>query len=200
MVPQGTLVTIGGAGFDTINGVAVDLFCSCTGGKVGPFILDPGNAGLTPSLLRLVLPAAGAPGSPSTGPGSFVVSNRGSAGTYTKKSNAVSVPIGAQISVSSVSEDSRLDVRTPIITVTGTGFSPLTVINLFNAQPAGVVNLGGLKADGTPKIPLTLAGSDEFTFTRPAAAAEAAYVQAINPPFLPYTSSGTDSGGAFTLK
>ena len=42
------------------------------------------------------------------------------------------------------------------ITVNGSGFSTLTVINFFNAQGGGVVNLGGLKPGGTPKIPLTL--------------------------------------------
>src|SRR5581483_10891302 len=43
VVVQGTVVTLGGMGFDTSNGAAVDLFCACTGGKVGPFFLLPGT-------------------------------------------------------------------------------------------------------------------------------------------------------------
>ena len=71
------------------------------------------------------------PNSPATGPGSFVVSNRGDDGTYSKKSNAVSVPIGAQITIDSVVQ------KGTTIQVNGTGFSPLTVINFFNAQAGG---------------------------------------------------------------
>ena len=88
------------------------------------------------------------------------------------------------------------------LTVNGTGFSTLTVINLFNLQVGGVVkNLGGLDASGKSKIPLTIVNSNQFTFTKPAGAVPgASYVQAINPPFVPYTSSGSDPGGSFTLK
>jgi parallel beta-helix repeat protein len=203
VVPQGTLATIGGTGFDTANGVAVDLFCACPGGKVGPFLLKPGDAGLTPTLLRLVLPAAGTPNSPSTGPGSFVVGNAGASKTYGKKSNAVSVPIGAQISVTFVAETpAGFAKRGPTIMVNGTGFSSLTVINFFNAQKGGVVNLGGLNPDGTPKIPLTFVNDNQFSFVVSAATAAPgpSYVQALNPPFVPFTSSGNDPGGAFTLK
>ena len=36
VVVQGNTVTLGGTGFDTANGVAVDLFCACPPpGKVG---------------------------------------------------------------------------------------------------------------------------------------------------------------------
>ena len=76
------------------------------------------------------------------------------------------------------------------------------MINFFNKQGAIVVNLGGLKPGGTPKIPLTFSGgsSTSFKFTKPAGAvAGPAYVQALNPPFVPFTSSGNDPGGAFTL-
>ena len=105
------------------------------------------------------------------------------------------MPIGQAVSVTSVTQAGST------FTVNDTGFSVLTVINLFNAQGRGVVNLGGLEAGGTAKITLTLASSDRFTFTQSAAAvAGAAYVQAINPPFVPYTSSGNDPGGGFTLK
>lgn len=193
LVRQGSTVVLNGFGFDTVNGAAVDLFCACPGGKVGPFFFSPGNPGLSPTSITFVVPASGL-NAPVTGPGSFVVSNSGTAGTFTVKSNAVSVPIGQLISVKSVTQSGL------IITVNGTGFSPLTVINLFNTQGTAVVNLGGLQPDGKPKIPLTVLSSDIFTFTRPAAAVSGpAYVQAINPPFLPFTTSG-GSGGAFTIK
>jgi hypothetical protein len=69
------------------------------------------------------------------------------------------------------------------ITVTGTGFSSATVINLFNAQPGGVVNLGDLNPDGSPKIPLTVPSSTQFSFAVPAGAVPGpAFIQAINPP------------------
>ena len=74
------------------------------------------------------------------------------------------------------------------------------MINFFNAQAGGVVNLGGIKAGGIPKIPLTIVNDSQFTFSVPVGAvAGATYVQAVNPPFVPYTSSGNDPGGAFTL-
>jgi hypothetical protein len=77
----------------------------------------------------------------------------------------------------------------------------LTVINLFNTQAGGAVNLGGLGPGGAAKIPLTLISSDEFTFTKPASAvAGPAYVQALNPPFLAFTSSGNSPSGSLVLK
>ena len=77
----------------------------------------------------------------------------------------------------------------------------MTVINFFNTQGATAVNLGGLKPDGTPKIPLTFIDENKFTFTKPGGAlAGASYVQALNPPFVPFTSSGTGPGGDLTLK
>jgi hypothetical protein len=104
------------------------------------------------------------------------------------------VPIGALITVSSVTQSAAT------VTVNGTGFSTRTVINFFNRQGMVAVNLGGLKADGTPRIALTLSGSTQFKFTVPSnAIAGPSYVQALNPPFVPYTSSGTAPGGAFTL-
>jgi hypothetical protein len=87
-----------------------------------------------------------------------------------------------------------------VVAVSGTGFSILTVINLFNGQAAGVVNLGGLKPDGTPRIPLTFIDNTQFSFTLPSAAiAGPGYVQALNPPFVPFSSSGNGAGGAFTI-
>ncbi len=194
VVLKGTTVTLDGNGFDSVNGVAVDLFCACPGGKVGPFFLNPGNPGLGATTLRFPLPAAG-PLAPGTGPGAFVVSNKGRDGTFSKKSNAVSVPIGQRVSVSSITQ------RALTITVAGTGFSGLSVINLFNAQLAGTINLGGLKPNGQPKIPLTVVNSGLFSFTMPAGAKGGpAYVQGLNPPFVPFTSSGNAPNGAFTIE
>jgi hypothetical protein len=197
VVLQGAVVTLGGTGFDTTNGVAVDLFCACLpAGKVGPFFLNPGNPGLSAGQIKFSLPAKGMPNSPLTGPGSFVVSNAGAAKTYSKKSNAVSVPIGAKITVASVTQPTAASV----ITVDGTGFSTRTVINFFNKQGAMVVNLGGLKPGGAPKIPLTFINETRFTFAKPAlSVAGPAYVQALNPPFVPFTTS-MGPKGAFTLK
>ncbi len=74
------------------------------------------------------------------------------------------------------------------------------MINLFNAQGGGVVNLGGLNPDGSPAIPLTLVNSNRFTFAVPAGAMPgAAFVQALNPPFVPFTSTRSSPGGGFTL-
>ena len=116
-------------------------------------------------------------------------------GSYSAKSNAVSVPLGARINVTEVAQSGNT------VTVIGTGFSTLTAINLFNAQGAKEVNLGGLKPNHTPKIPLTLISSTRFSFTRPAGAvAGPAFIQALNPPFLAFTSSGNDPCGEFTLK
>ncbi len=173
--------------------MAVDLFCACPGGKVGPFFINPGDPGLSSSLISLGLPSTG-PNAPATGPGSLVVSNATAAKTYTVKSNAVAVPVGAPISISSISQAGA------IITVNGAGFSTLTVINLFANTAGGLANLGGL-GPGGPVIALTVKNSTQFTFTKPFnALAGAAYVEAFNPPFVPFTSSGTGPSGGFTLK
>jgi hypothetical protein len=77
---------------------------------------------------------------------------------------------------------------------------PSTVINFFNTQPGGVKNLGGY-VDGKPAIMLNYKSANQFTFTVPKGAEPgASFIQAINPPFTPYTSSGNDPGGAFTLR
>ena len=104
VVVQGKIVTLGGMGFQTgTNGAAVDLFCACPGGKVGPFFLSPTSS----TSISFTLPATG-PNAPATGPGSFVVSNKG-AGSYSQKSNAVSVPIGATVSVTFGDADGNHD-------------------------------------------------------------------------------------------
>jgi hypothetical protein len=178
-VAKGSTVTLTGTGF---NGALVNLFTST--GNAGP--LTP-LAGASATQLQVVVP-----GSAPTGPGSFQVVNSPYAGNVV--SNAVSVPIGASVTVSGVTQNGS------IVTVNGTGFSVLTVINLFNKQGVGGVNLGGLKPDGSPQIPLTLVSDTQFTFAVPSAAVTGpAYVQVLNPPFIASSSSGNDPDGAFLL-
>lgn len=195
LVVQGTTVKLGGMGFDITHGVAVDLFCACPGGKIPTIFLNPGNPGLTPTLLTFPLAAKGLPGSPATGPGSFVVSNAGSGGTFEKKSNAVSVPIGALVHVLKVTQGPTVGGKFSI-TVDGTGFSPLTKINFFNTLPGGMVkNLAGVH------FGLTFINEKMLMFDLPASTNRSkSYVQAFNPPFVPFTSSDSDPGGSITLK
>lgn len=189
VVPLGAPVTVQGMGFDTVSGVAVDIFCSCPGGKAGPFILSAGDPGLTSSLLTFTIPGSG-PMAPSNGPGSFRVTNLGSA----KQSNSVGTILGERVTISSVSQSGCT------IAVNGTGFSASTVINLFATQAGALLNLGGFGTDGTPKLPLSVASSHSFTFQLPPNVTPgAAFVEAFNPPYVPFTSSGTGSGGSFTL-
>jgi hypothetical protein len=123
------------------------------------------------------------PANVPTGPGSVQVINNPYAGNVI--SNAVSVPIGAAVSVTSVSQSGST------ITVTGTGFASVSVINLFN----GTVNLGGYNASGQPNVPLTLVSSTQFTFGVPAGAVTGpSYVEVINPPYIPFSTSGGPNG------
>jgi hypothetical protein len=109
-------------------------------------------------------------------------------------SNAVAAVIGAVPTVTSVT------VSGTSITVTGAGFSVLSVINLYNLQGGVVVNLGGFGPGGAPRVPLTISSDTQFTFTRPAGAvAGPAFVEVLNPPFIPYSSSGSDPDGAFRM-
>jgi pseudomonalisin len=190
VITQGSSVNVGGTGFDSTNGVAVLVFCACPpSGRLPTIFIGGGSPGLSSSLLTFTLPTA-----TPTGPVSLMVVNSGPGGGFDKASNAVSVVAGAAISVTSVSQAGST------ITVHGTGFSTLTVINFFNTQSGGVVNLGGLGAGGTPMIPLSVSSSTMFSFNKPAGAANgASYVQAFNPPFVPFSSSGNGPGGAFTL-
>ncbi len=97
---QGSTVVLGGGGFDVTQGVAVDVFCACPGGKLPTTFLNPGNPNLTAGSVTFTIPA-----SAPTGPGSIVVSNAGAGKTYTVKSDAVSVPIGARINVLGVTPE-----------------------------------------------------------------------------------------------
>ena len=123
---QGSKVVINGNGFDTVHGAAVDVFCACTGGKLPTMFLTPGNPNLKSNSISFTLPTT-AP----TGPGSIIVSNA-AGGSYSAKSNAVSVPLGTRITVTGEMQSKNT------LTVEGTGFSTLTVINFFNAQGASV--------------------------------------------------------------
>jgi len=88
-----------------------------------------------------------------------------------------------------------------VVTVTGSGFSDRTVINLFNLQNGAPVNLGGLDADGAQRIRVKVKGPNEVTFIKPPGAAPGnAYVEAVNPPYGPLGSSGTGPPGEFTLR
>jgi Subtilase family len=182
VVPGDTLM-LGGSGF-SLAGVEVDVFCACPPHDLLKYDVTPSSS----TLVSFPLPGSGAM-APPTGPASFQVVNLNNF----RGSNAVSAPVGATISVTSVMQSGSK------ITVNGTGFSTLTAINFFNTQNGVVKNLGGY-VDGKPAITLTLISHDQFTFeVPPGAQPGASYVQAINPPFTPYSDSGSDPGGAFTL-
>jgi hypothetical protein len=123
VVSPGASVTLTGTGFDVVDGVGVNLFCDCPGGNIGPFLLYPGNPGLSSNSLTFTVPSGKS--APATGPGAFEVTNLSKSFFA---SAAVSVPIGAQIAVNGVVQMGS------VVTVSGEGFSNLTVINLFNFQ------------------------------------------------------------------
>jgi hypothetical protein len=177
VITQGTTVTLTGTGF---SNTLVNLFTAA--GNKGPLTPLPGA---TSAQIQVVVPA-----DTPTGPGSFQGVNSPYTGNVL--SNAVSVPIGALVTISNIS------LTGDVVTVTGTGFCTLTVINLFAQTASGVQNLGGLNGSGTSLIPLTIDSSTQFHFTRPVAAlVGAAYVMAINPPFIAYSSSGVGPTGGF---
>jgi hypothetical protein len=67
----------------------------------------------------------------------------------------------------------------------------VSVINFFN----GAVNLGGYNTSGQPNIPLTVGSSMQFTFGVPAGAVSGpSYVQVLNPPYIPFSTSGGPNG------
>jgi hypothetical protein len=177
---QGSTVTIAGSGFADPK---VNLFTAS--GNVGPIDPEPGASS---TAIEVVIPN-GAP----TGPASFQVVNSPFTGNV--QSQAVSFVVGDTISIIAVAQSGST------VTVDGTGFSTLTVINLFNDQGGGnVVNLGGLDAGGAPKIPLAFVDDTRFTFTVPSGAVSGpAFVEALNPPFIPFSSTGADPDGAFTI-
>ena len=179
VIAKGSTLTIDGTGF---NGPLVNLFTS--GGNYGPLTPLPGGSS---TRFQVTVPA-----NVPTGPGSFQIVNSPYSGNVI--SNAVSVPLGALVTISNISQVGST------ITVTGTGFSTMSVINLFNAQAVGCANLGGVSQSGNPMIPLTLLSDTQFTFQVPAGAMTgSAYVQVLNPPFIPFSTSGSDPDGGFHL-
>ena len=173
---QGTTVTIGGTGF---NQPRVNLFSS--NGNFGPLTPLPGGSS---TQFQVTIPAQ-AP----TGPGSLQVVNAPYTGNVV--SNAVSIPIGATVSISSIVQNGRT------VTINGTGFSTLSVINLFNTQGSFVINLGGYwPTNGKPQVPLTFVSSTQLRFTAPLSAMSGStYVTVINPPYIPFSSSNGPAGG-----
>jgi glucose/arabinose dehydrogenase len=179
LVP-GTTATIDGSGF---NQPRVNLFTS--NGNFGP--LTP-HAGGSSTQFQVDIPA-NAP----TGPGSLQVVNAPYSGNV--QSNTVSIPIGAVLTISSVTQNGNT------ITINGTGFSSLSVINLFNAQGSLVANIGGLwPTNGKSRVPLNVPSPTQLTFTVPPTALSGpTYVQVLNPPFIPFSTSGNDPDGGFFL-
>ena len=179
VIVPGNQTTITGSGF--ANPV-VNIF-SASGNCAPPGGIQPSSS--TSTSLTMTVPA-----NCPIGPGSVQVIN--ATGSFLN-SNAVSIPIGELVTISSV------QVNGATVTVNGSGFNSLTVINLFAGSGGNVVNAGGL-AGGNPKIPLTIVNSQQFTFTRPNGLdAGNAFIQAINPPFIPFTNSGTGAAGSFVL-
>jgi hypothetical protein len=179
VLAPGATVNIGGSGF---NGALVALF---TPGGATALVPLPGKTSVG---LSVVIPS-----DVPTGPAAVQVVNSPFVGNV--QSNAVSVVLGAPLTLTSVTQMGST------ITVTGTGFCSATVISFFNLQGMTVVNLGGYNAQGQPRIPLTVDPTgQQFQFTVPAQAMPGpAFVQAINPPFVPFTSTGADTDGILFL-
>ncbi|MBK7971807.1 MAG: hypothetical protein IPK07_00345 [Deltaproteobacteria bacterium] len=160
----------------------MNLFTSS--GNLGPVLPE---AGATSTHVSFAVPA-----NLPVGPVTIQLVNEPYTGNV--ESNAVLATVGDPIGIDAVSQQGAT------ISVSGSGFTPATVINLFNEQNGSVVNLGGLTQGGAARIPLVNVTSSGFTFERPAGAvAGKAYVQALNPPFVPITSTGNDPQGAFDL-
>ena len=84
------LVVIDGHGFDTQNGIAVELRA---GGELRAFFFEPGYHPFDGTQVFFKLPGQGSNG-PLAGPASIVVSNKGRDGQYAAKSNRVPFWIG----------------------------------------------------------------------------------------------------------
>jgi hypothetical protein len=85
--------------------------------------------------------------------------------------------------------------------VSGSGFTPKTVVNFFFQSGETDVNLGGLNPRGEPIIRATIHGPTMLSFSVPDGAAPGrCYVQAANPPFTDNLNSGTGAGGSFVLQ
>ncbi len=185
-------IVLGGHGFDTTNGVAMGLLCACQDGQVGPLFLNAGNPSFDAGRIIVTLPLSGS-GAPSVGSGMILVRNKGADGKFSKASNGVWISIGAPIQVTRVYQSGA------VITVEGTGFSTASVVNLYCGKP--LENLGGFDTARKPVLHLEVASDSELSFTvPPKAKAGKCYLEALNPPFLPFSSSYADPGGAFILQ
>ncbi len=185
-------IVLGGHGFDTANGIAVGLLCACPDGQVGPLFFNRGNPGFDATRIILKLPLSGS-GAPSVGSGMIMVRNKGADGNFSNASNGVWISIGAPIQVKHVYQSGAA------LTVKGTGFSTATVVNLYCGRPLD--NFGGFDAAGKPVLHLEVDGGSELRFTVPSKAkAGKCYLEALNPPFLPFSSSYNDPGGGFILQ
>jgi hypothetical protein len=185
-------IPVRGTGF---SGSALNVFAASASGadqaptptpcpvaNYGGYPVDGG----TPTRFYITVPPVPA------GPANFQVVNAPFFGNV--QSNAVSALVGAVPSIASVS------VSGGEVTLLGTGFSCLSVINLFNLQGTTVVNLGGLAGGGQRAIPLQFISASELRFQVPAGAvAGPAFVEVLNPPFIPFSSSGNDPDGGFVF-
>ena len=103
-------------------------------------------------------------------------------------SNAVSVPLGARVTITSVTQQGSN------IIVNGTGFCVLSRINLWNTYSTGSAFFG-------PQIQITLQSDTQLSFPIPSGAQPgSAYLQVLNPPFIPFAHSGADPDGAFAIQ
>jgi hypothetical protein len=190
-------VAIRGTGF---NDPGINLFAAtdagadpaptatpCAVANYGPFF--PGGSSASVQIDLTQSPVGPVP----AGPANFQAVNSPYTGNV--QSNSVSAVMGARPTISSVA------LNGSEVQVFGTGFSCLSVINLFNLQGGStVVNLGGLTGGGQRVIPLQFISASELRFLRPGGAqAGPAFVEVLNPPFIPFSSSGNDPDGAFTL-
>jgi hypothetical protein len=192
VVTPGATVTITGTGFNTPG---MNLFAASQDGAdpaPTPYpcgVTNYGGSFLlgTSTGVQFTIPA-----DVPAGPANFQAVNSPFTGNV--ESNSVSAVMGARATITSVV------VSGSEVQVFGTGFSCLSVINLFNLQGATVVNLGGLTGGGQRVIPLQFISSTELRFERPAGAiAGPAFVEVLNPPYIPFSSSGNDPDGAFSF-
>jgi hypothetical protein len=75
-----------------------------------------------------------------------------------------------------------------------------TIISFFNAKSGGVLHVGGLVNGTQSLIPFALVSSQQLSFQIPAGAVSGpAYIQLLNPPFIPFTSTGNTPNGAINI-
>ena len=142
---QGSPVVINGTGFDITHGVAVDVFCACHGRQAADQV--PRTRQSQPEVQFDHLHPA-ADDADRTGVDHREQRRRRQLQRQEQRG------VGAAGGADHRDQGHQIGKPGSTVTVDGTGFSTLTVINLFNTQARGSVNLGGLKPDGMPQIPL----------------------------------------------